>query len=529
MPSIILDKGSAEAAASDLYSISGQLDGISSELSNGINTIRSARGSEELSINTAGILDAPSEAQSEICSVANEIRAKIMTVEAYAADDSRAAAAAFLSSAKGSVNQNSTSHIAKPKTTKTKSTKKSKELITTDKKMKTPSNVDFNRFSVSQPIETLGNSEEKRKISRERIMAARKSRKEKERKAEEAKKRSEQSIAGSSVLVGPSTKIYSDNKKTTSKNTSTKTSSGTSTGGSTFSSGGGGGGGAAIASAGVASKSIATPKKNTTSSKSKEKATTTTKATKATKTKKSQTNKEKKATTTTKNTTNTSKNNKTTSNNATTTKKATTTMKSTSNSSTENRKTDTTKNATNNVTITKPASDLNNTSNIVSPGKSDLFANNKTQPTSKSANKVSSTGNASKSSTGILQTPTKVVKDTLSKTINNVTDSTIGEVIKKGISYDKIPTASIPIQTLSSSGSSVVPAVAGLGAATTAGIGAKVYLDRKANSVNDYSDDSESEKDDLVTENMNDNEKYDIDYTDGMDKEENLEDTSSFY
>ena len=72
-----------------------------------------------------------------------------------------------------------------------------------------------------------------------------------------------------------------------------------------------------------------------------------------------------------------------------------------------------------------------------------------------------------------------------------------------------------------SSGSAVIPVVAGLSAAAAAGIGAKAYMDRKNNNDND-------EDEDFETEEWTGEDDLDIDYNDGVTEEQYLDDDSDF-
>ena len=93
------------------------------------------------------------------------------------------------------------------------------------------------------------------------------------------------------------------------------------------------------------------------------------------------------------------------------------------------------------------------------------------------------------------------------------------DVIKKGNTY-KLPTSSKPIQTTtqtSGKGSSIIPVLAGLGAAAAAGIGAKTYLDRKKNTDND-------EEEEFKAEDWSGNNEINIEYQEPTsEKEETLD------
>ena len=70
--------------------------------------------------------------------------------------------------------------------------------------------------------------------------------------------------------------------------------------------------------------------------------------------------------------------------------------------------------------------------------------------------------------------------------------------IVKGNEYTKIPTSDTPIETKHKSGNGFIPIAAGLSAAAAAGIGAKVYMDRKNNNDNG--------EDDFTSEELNSDE-----------------------
>lgn len=448
MPSVVLNKSAAESAANDLFFISRDLEGVSSELSIGITTIRGARGSEELNINSANLLSAPSDAQSEIYSVANEIKAKIMTVEEYSAENGREAAAKFLSTSNDSVNQNS---LPSKNNTNTNNTAK-----------------EFNMANF------------------EIMEAARRRRREIEKNAEEAKKASEQSSNGSNVLASQS-------------NTTNQGSSVSNTGGSAGSSGGYSAP-AVAASAGAApastvAKTVATSKSKNTTSNVKKNTTNTTK-TQASKSKSTQTSATPKASV---------------SKNIATATKAATTTKSNSNNQTQTTKTPTTSTILNKIESSIPKS-----SKIITSGNSAAIDKNQTQSVKQTLSSLKTSNSGQ-----ILQKPAQAIKDTITKTLTNVTSSPVGDVIKKGITYNKIPISSTPIQTTtnSSSGSSVIPMTAGLGAATATGVGAKVYIDRRNNTTSEDNDDDQKE-DDLVIERLDTTENYEIDYNYGLEQDE---------
>lgn len=80
------------------------------------------------------------------------------------------------------------------------------------------------------------------------------------------------------------------------------------------------------------------------------------------------------------------------------------------------------------------------------------------------------------------------------------------EEITKGKSYAKIPTAKTPIS--SDNNSSVIPVIAGLGAAAAAGIGAKVYMDKRKNT---------EEEDEIDTEEWSGEDSLNLEYDDSSD------------
>lgn len=99
--------------------------------------------------------------------------------------------------------------------------------------------------------------------------------------------------------------------------------------------------------------------------------------------------------------------------------------------------------------------------------------------------------------------------------------ASIDDVIK-GSKYTKIPTSSKPITTASGSGgSAVIPVVAGLSAAAAAGIGAKVYMDRKKNNEN-------GEYDEIDTEEWSGEDTLNLDYDDSTDTETYLDDDDDY-
>ena len=102
--------------------------------------------------------------------------------------------------------------------------------------------------------------------------------------------------------------------------------------------------------------------------------------------------------------------------------------------------------------------------------------------------------------------------DDAADSISSIIDGT-------GSNFSKLPTNNNAIHG-SSSGSAVIPVIAGLSAAAAAGIGAKAYMDRKNN--NDNGDD------DFEAEEWSGEEDLDIDYNDGVEEEQYLDDDSDF-
>jgi len=102
------------------------------------------------------------------------------------------------------------------------------------------------------------------------------------------------------------------------------------------------------------------------------------------------------------------------------------------------------------------------------------------------------------------------------------TTTSIDDVIK-GSKYTKIPTSSKPITSSSSSsgGGAVIPIAAGLSAAAAAGIGAKVYMDRKKNNEN-------GEYDEIDTEEWSGEDTLDLDYDDSSDTSATLDDDDDY-
>ena len=96
----------------------------------------------------------------------------------------------------------------------------------------------------------------------------------------------------------------------------------------------------------------------------------------------------------------------------------------------------------------------------------------------------------------------------------------ISSIIGSGSNFTKLPTSNSAIKT-GSSGSAVIPVVAGLSAAAAAGIGAKAYMDRKNNSDN-------GDDEDFETEEWTGEDSLDIDYNDGVEEEQYLDEDSDF-
>lgn len=83
----------------------------------------------------------------------------------------------------------------------------------------------------------------------------------------------------------------------------------------------------------------------------------------------------------------------------------------------------------------------------------------------------------------------------------------IGDIIASGDNLTKIPESTKPIKSESSGASAVIPIAAGLSAAAAAGIGAKVFMDKKNNSDN-------GEDDEFETDDWSDESQIEIDYED---------------
>ena len=110
-------------------------------------------------------------------------------------------------------------------------------------------------------------------------------------------------------------------------------------------------------------------------------------------------------------------------------------------------------------------------------------------------------------------------EDITSEDYEEATDS-ITSIIGGDNGFTKLPTSNTAIKTSSSSGNAVIPVVAGLSAAAAAGLGAKAYLDRKNNNDNGESD--------FETEEWTGEDNLDIDYNDGIDTEQYLDDDSDY-
>lgn len=127
-------------------------------------------------------------------------------------------------------------------------------------------------------------------------------------------------------------------------------------------------------------------------------------------------------------------------------------------------------------------------------------------------------GNSGVSGTGVESvTETASVEDVISETKTSIDD------VIKGSKYTKIPTSSKPITatTSGSGGSAAIPIVAGLSAAASAGIGAKVYMDRKKNNEN-------GEYDEIETEDWSGEDTLNLDYDDSSDTETYLNEDDDY-
>lgn len=130
----------------------------------------------------------------------------------------------------------------------------------------------------------------------------------------------------------------------------------------------------------------------------------------------------------------------------------------------------------------------------------------------------SSTGGGNSGVVADAGTKTNPIEDVTSDTTTSIDD------VIKGSKYTKIPTSSKPISTTSTSGSggsTVIPVVAGLSAAAAAGIGAKVYMDRKKNNEN-------GEYDEIDTEEWAGEDTINLDYDDSSDTEAYLDEDDDY-
>ena len=110
-------------------------------------------------------------------------------------------------------------------------------------------------------------------------------------------------------------------------------------------------------------------------------------------------------------------------------------------------------------------------------------------------------------------------EDMTTEDYDDAADS-ISSIIGSGSNFTKLPTSNSAIKA-GSSGSAVIPVVAGLSAAAAAGIGAKAYMDRKNNSDN-------GDDEDFETEEWTGEDNLDIDYNDGVEEEQYLDDDTDF-
>ena len=127
------------------------------------------------------------------------------------------------------------------------------------------------------------------------------------------------------------------------------------------------------------------------------------------------------------------------------------------------------------------------------------------------------------SADGILETTEdeSIIDETIGEPedFEDASDS-IDSIIKGGSKVTKIPSSKSEISS-GSSGSAVIPVIAGLSAAAAAGIGAKAYMDRKNNSDN-------GEDEDFEAEEWTGEDNLDIDYNDGVQEEQYLDDDSDY-
>ena len=81
------------------------------------------------------------------------------------------------------------------------------------------------------------------------------------------------------------------------------------------------------------------------------------------------------------------------------------------------------------------------------------------------------------------------------------------DLIQSGDKLTQIPDSNDPVQKTSNGVSAVIPIAAGLSAAAAAGIGAKIFMDKKNNSDN-------GEDDDFESDDWSDEGQLEIDYDD---------------
>ena len=112
-----------------------------------------------------------------------------------------------------------------------------------------------------------------------------------------------------------------------------------------------------------------------------------------------------------------------------------------------------------------------------------------------------------------------VEPDEIDPEYEDVSDSISSIIDGTRSNFSKLPTPNNAIHS-SSSGSAVIPVIAGLSAAAAAGIGAKAYMDRKNN--NDNGDD------DFEAEEWTGEDNLDMEYNDGVEGEQYLDDDSDY-
>ena len=112
-----------------------------------------------------------------------------------------------------------------------------------------------------------------------------------------------------------------------------------------------------------------------------------------------------------------------------------------------------------------------------------------------------------------------VPEEVTTEDYEEATDS-ISSIIGSGSNFTKLPTSNNAIKSGSSSGNAVIPVIAGLSAAAAAGIGAKAYMDRKNNNDNG--------EDDFEADEWTGEDNLDIDYNDGIEEDQYLDDDSDF-